>query len=1108
MVLLSDAVGATPRGTPLQIAQQPGTTSQDATRAAAERVYQEGEELYQQGTAESLRQAIGKWQEALKLWQQVDDKPGQANTLLGIGLVYSSLGEKQEALKYYNQALPIFRAVADRGGEATTLNNIGFVYDSLGEKQSALKYFNQALPISRAVGDRGGEATILTGIGLVYSSLGEKQEALKYYNQALPISRAVGDRGGEAATLNNIGLVYSSLGEKQEALKYFNQALPISRAVGDRGGEATILTGIGLVYSSLGEKQEALKYYNQALPISRAVGDRRGEAATLNNIGGVYYSLGEKQEALKYFNQALPITRAVEDRTMQATTLNNIGTIYNSLGEKQEALKCYNQALPILRAVGDRTMQATTLNNIGTVYNSLGEKQEALKYYNQALPIFRAVADRGGEATTLNNIGFVYDSLGEKQSALKYYNQALPIRRAVGDRGGEATTLNNIGLVYSSLGEKQEALKYYNQALPITRAVADRGGEATTLNNIGTVYNSLGEKQEALKYFNQALPIRRAVGDRGGEATTLSNMAFVERDRGNLQQAQTHIQAAIEIIEQLRTKIASQELRTSYFATVQGYYQFYIDLLMQLHKKDPSKGYDALALHMSERSRARVLLELLTEANAKIRTGVNPQLLAEEQNLEQQLDARDQLRQELLNKKAPTTAIQNLEKEIADLRSQYQELQTKIRTSSPKYAALKYPEPLKLPQIQQQLDSDTLLLQYSLGEERSYLWAVTPNSINSYELPGREAIETSAGKFKELLRKCQKPGIDCQKLPPEQKAKDFQEITQAATELSQLILAPVSGKLGKKRLVIVADGVLEEIPFTALSEPNQISQLEKSPHAGKSNYQPLLVYHEIVNLPSVTAIATHREDLNKRQAAPKTLAVLADPVFAVDDDRFTGKPSSLGPELNLDQSTLQKSARNLNRTGWGRLPGTRTEAEQILKLVLPSESLQAFDFDANYNLATSSKLKQYRFILFATHGFADPINPESSGIVLSQINKEGKPNLPSILRLRDIFNLDLGADLVVLSACETGLGKDVQGEGLVGLTRGLMYAGAKSAVVSLWQVNDTATSQLMPQFYTAMLQQKASPTTALRQAQLKLWQQENWRNPYYWAAFTLQGEWR
>ncbi|MEH2263260.1 CHAT domain-containing protein [Nostoc sp.] len=721
--------------------------------------------------------------------------------------------------------------------------------------------------------------------------------------------------------------------------------------------------------------------------------------------------------------------------------------------------------------------------------------RQAIVKWQQALKLWQQIDDKSQQALTLLSLGKVYNSLGEKQEALKYYNQALPLRRAVGDRGGEATTLSNLGSVYNSLGEKQEALKYYNQALPLRRAVGDRGGEAATLNNLGSVYNSLGEKQEALKYYNQALPISRAVGDKEGEATTLSNMAYLERDRGNLQQALAQVEAAIKIIEDLRTKVDSQELRASYFASKQDAYKFYIDLLMQLHKKDPSKGYDALALHISERSRARGLIELLTEANANIRKGVDPQLLAQEQDLRQKIDATAKLRQELPTQKAPTTVIQKLEQESANLLNQYRELQTKIRTTSPKYAALKYPDPLKLPQIQQQLDQDTLLLQYSLGKERSYLWAVTPNSLNTYELPGKEAIEKSAGRFQELLKKCQY--INCQDLPEDQKAKDLQEISQAATQLSQLILAPVAEKLGKKRLVIVADGALQEIPFAALSEPRQ-----------KSNYQPLLVNHEIVNLPSVTAIAIHRQDLKQRQPAPKTLAVLADPVFAANDQRFTGKPESLGPELNQERSRLRRSAKNLKRGEWGRLPGTLTEANQILKLVSPDQSLKAFDFDANYNWATSQTLKQYRFILFATHGFADPLNPELSGIILSQIDKQGKPQTPGILRLGDIFNLDWNADVVVLSACETGLGKDVQGEGLMGLTRGLMYAGARTAVVSLWQVNDTATSKLMPQFYTMMLQQKVSPTIALRESQLKLWQQKAWQNPYYWAAFTLQGEWR
>ncbi|MFN6538066.1 MAG: CHAT domain-containing protein [Nostoc sp. EkiNYC01] len=931
-VMLADAVGATPRNRGLQIAQQPETTQQNATRAAAERVFQEGDELFQQGTGESLRQAIVKLQEALKLWQQIDDKPGQALAFLGIGRVYDLLAEKQEALKYYNQALPIYRAVEDRKREATTLNNIGFVYDSLGEKQ------------------------------------------------------------------------------------------------------------------------QALSYYNQALPIYRGVEDRKGEATTLNNIGFVYYSLGEKQQALSY----------------------------------------YNQALPILRAVGDRRMEATTLNNIGIVYDSLGEKQQALSYYNQALPMLRAVGDRRMEAKTLNNIGIVYDSLGEKQQALLYYNQALSIRRAVGDREGEATTLNNIGAVYDSLGEKQQALSYYNQALPIRRAVEDRAGEATTLNNIGNVYSSLGEKQEALKYLNQALPIKRAVGDKQGEANTLFSMAFLESSRDNLKQAQTHIQAAIEIIEDLRTKIADQQLRASYFASVQGYYKFYTDLLMQLHKKDPSKGYDALALQVSDRSRARGLIELLTEANIDIKKGIDPKLLAEERRLQWQINAQEKLLSELASKKeTPEQVLTNTKQKIQDLLKQQRELEVKIRANNPEYADLKYPQPLTLKKIQQQLDKDTLLLQYSLGEERSYLWAVTPDSLYSYELPKRQQIDKAAKNlYDNYLRN---PGY--QGVSPEETAK-------AANELSQLILKPVADKLGQKRLVIVGDEALQYIPFAALTTSTKSTD--------GSDYQPLIVNHEIISLPSASTIAILRKQTTGRTKAPKTLAILADPVFSANDERVTGKSSNVANnniDQQLQESALKRSTRNIKRSEIQRLPGTEKEAQEILKLVSPSENIQAFGFDANYNWATNDQLSQYKILHFATHGFLDSTEPELSGIVLSLIDKQGKSQR-GFLRLADIFNLNFPAELVVLSACQTGLGEEVKGEGLVGLTRGLMYAGAARVVVSLWNVDDEATSLLMSQFYSQMLQQGKTPAAALRAAQLKMWSQEKWRNPYSWSAFTLLGEWR
>jgi len=483
----------------LKIAQSPA-----ATKENAERVFDEGMKLYQERSAESLRQAIQKWQEALSLYRVLNDKKNEAKTLVWIGFVYNSLGEKQKALDYYNEALPILRAVGDRGGEATTLNNIGAVYDALGEKQKALDYYNQALPIFRAAGDRRGEATTLNNIGGVYDDLGEKQKALDYYNQALPILRAVGDRGGEARTLNNIGAVYNALGEKQKALDFYNQALPIRLAVGDRGGEATTLNNIGAVYDDLGEKQKALDFYNQALPILRAVGDRRVEATTLNNIGAVYDDLGEKQKALDFFNQALPILRAVGDRRGEAITLNNIGRIYHGLGEKQKALDFYNQALPIRLAVGDRRGEATTLNNIGGVYDDLGEKQKALVFYNQALPIRRAVGDRRGEATTLNNIGILYRDTKKPLEAIKNLEQSvnliLQLRSGVA-RENRQTFLDSegspaIALIDLLITENQpkEAFTYANLA-----TVADLADYSRLVN----VKIANPEAQAAIDKWNQ-----------------------------------------------------------------------------------------------------------------------------------------------------------------------------------------------------------------------------------------------------------------------------------------------------------------------------------------------------------------------------------------------------------------------------------------------------------------------------------------------------------------------------------------------------------------------------------------------------------------------------
>ena len=633
----------------------------------------------------------------------------------------------------------------------------------------------------------------------------------------------------------------------------------------------------------------------------------------------------------------------------------------------------------------------------------------------------------------------------------------------------------------------RKAIAKFGEALKLYREVGDRSQEARTLNKIGLVYSKLGEKQKALEYYSQSLPLSRAVGDRSGEANTLINIAYVKATQGNLTEALTNIEASLKIIESLRTKVASPELRTSYFATVQNYYEFYIDLLMQLHKTQPKSGYDTKAFEASERSRARSLLELLQEANADIRQGVAPELLQKERSLQQQLDAQEKRRIEVLNRPNHIPAQEaELEQQRQTLIAQYQDIQTQIRTTSPRYAALTQPQPLTLTQIQQQiLDENTILLQYSLGKYRSYLWAVTKTSITSYELPKAADIEKVARNFRDTVTNRLYRNIP-------------NKVAEANNALSQIILQPAAAQLGQKRLLIVGDGVLNYLPFAALSLPRK---------SGENANPPLIVDHEIVLLPSASTLGILRQNYSDRQAPTRTLAILADPVFSGNDERVKNSSSATTQQAVESANPGLSRSRGDNGGQFNRLKFTRQEA-QIIKALVPANSrTESFDFEASRATATSPNLSQYKIIHFATHGLVNSTHPELSGVIFSLVDEKGKP-LNGFLRLTDIFNLKLAANLVVLSACQTGLGQNIQGEGMVGLTRGFMYAGAQRVVVSLWSVDDEGTATLMSSFYQGMLQKGLTPAAALRAAQLELWKESKWHSPYYWAAFTLQGEWR
>lgn len=915
---------------------------------------------------------------------------------------------------------------------------------------------------------------------------------------------------------------------RHKAIEKYQESVPLWHSAGDLQSEAIALYNIGNLYDGLGEYPKAIDFLNQALPLMRAAGNRQGEARTLNDIGYAYDSLGEKQKALEFYGQALPLKRSAGDRLGEATTLGNMGVVYMTMGESQKALDFYSQALPLMRAAGDRQGEAITLNNVGSTYQRLGEYRKALDIYNQVLSVMRELGDRQREAVALNNVGSMYQKLGEYQKALGFYNQALPLTRAAGDRGNEAVVLNNIGYTYNLLGEYQKALDFYDSSLALRRAIGDRYGVAVSLSNIGVAYGAMGEREKALDSLNQALQLYRDVKSPSGEANALYRIARVERDSGATGEALKHIEAALSLVEGMRTRVASQQLRASYFASVQDEYELYIDLLMRLHREHPGEGFGARALQASERARARGLLELLAEARADIRQGVDPTLLEREHSLEQTLASKAAGQTRLLGRRHTDEQAQAAAKEIDALTNEYEQVEAQIRETSPRYAALTQPAPLGLKEIQGQLlDADTLLLEYALGNERSYVWAVTPTSVAGYELPRRAEIETQARRLYDLLtaRNLRRVGETAEQRRARVADADAQ-YAATASRLSEMVLAPLAAQLGRsKRLLVASDGALSYVPFAALSDPATLKGRD-------GGIQPLVAAHEIVNLPSASVLMAERRATAGRKQPTQTLAVLADPVFEETDPRVTtvgkkpgksvvgiGQTSASGSRVaarksapQQTMSAVEQAARDVGADEGGllhirRLPFSRLEADSITALAPPKEELKATDFRASRQTATSGELARYRIVHFATHGFLDNEHPELSGIVLSLVDESGRP-VDGFLRLNEIYNLRLPADLVVLSACQTGLGKQIRGEGLVGLVRGFMYAGAKRVTASLWKVDDEATAELMRAFYKRMLKEGMRPAAALRAAQMEVARERRWQSPYYWAAFELQGEWK
>jgi CHAT domain-containing protein/tetratricopeptide (TPR) repeat protein len=892
------------------------------------------------------------------------------------------------------------------------------------------------------------------------------------------------------------------------AVERFREAASTWSQLGDRRLQMWAEHGVTVYLGDhLGRFEEARDTTARALATALDLRDEWAEALLRFEFGLSLRSLGQFDEGKEQFERALSLHRADRRDAEAGKVLAALGTFSSQAGEAQEGLDYMFEALRSFQAAGIPLYEALTRSQIAMAFLRLRDPEPALEQCRLALPALveepwllpgMSIAER---ATCLTTIGKAHLQLGDVARAREAYSEALAILKSIGRPFRTVLTYAGLGDVHAAEGDLAAAREAFASALG--RTGDDPFLEGAVQCRLGEVELRLGNATAARLAFEAAL----AVSPRAGALVTEcaeAGLGWVARDMGDLATAHRHAERALATGESVRARLLSDQTRSALLSAQQSRYELLIDVLMRQHEQEPSRGHDVAAFEMSERARARSLLELLAEGQVDVRRGVDPALLAEERSLRRRLNttAHEEAQARDAGKKDRADA---LARDVENLVGRLVETEARIRRVSPQYAALTQPQPLTLAEIRALvLDAETQLVQYALGEPRSYLWVASSTSVESFVLPGRPEIERAAWRVHELLSGSAAPAGR----NGEPEAREA-----AMRELSRLLLAPAVGALRGRRLLVVAPGALQYVPFASLPWPATAA------FAASGGVSPpvLLSRFEIVSAPSASVIATLRSEARGRDPADKVAAVFADPVFEASDPRVSpplaGSPGTavevasraVGPAGPLEQAL--RGLRAVRGGGLGRLPFTRREAEVIAALLPPGRALTATGFEASREAATNPRLGEYRIVHFATHGLLNTPRPELSGVVLSLVDRAGRSQ-DGFLRLHDVYNLKLGADLIVLSGCQTALGKDLGGEGLIGLARGFMYAGARDVVASLWQVDDESTAELMKRFYRAMLKEGRRPAEALRIAQLEMARHRRWSAPFYWAGFVLQGEWQ
>lgn len=882
-------------------------------------------------------------------------------------------------------------------------------------------------------------------------------------------------------------------GSSSDQLAGYRRAADLAVRAGEPFLASLALRDAGALLRDLDRSAEAPPVFYRALELAREARSTYLEDGILNRWGLALLDRGQVASAEDRFRLALAGSRAAGDRRGEASALNNLAMVEETAGEPHRAIEQYLELIPVWRELGDQESLGATLLNLGKAYGLLDHHEEALARFEEGLDVARAQRDSKLEAGLLAAKGWVEYQRGEARRGVEPLRRALEIYRRIGVRNGETGVLDRLGTLLQEVGELQAAEESYEQALALSEDGGSPWDAASTLANLGCLAVTAGHPEQALHRLAEARHRFETLYDPKAQAQVEYCEARAHRSLGDLEQASASVERALAIVDELRGTARREGYRYQPIWLWQDYAELEIDLLLERSFATGEGDGDALARRAFERAdlaRARNLFELVLESAVHVRAGADENLLQREREIQARLNLERERLRDLERSSAGLTAS---EERLRSLSLELERARAAIRAADPRYAELAKPQPVGVDALQKLLEPGTLVLSYALEQGNLYLFAVTPQTFEVHRLPPRGLVEHQAAALYENLR---------------YRSRDQVQGQLTAQVLAAQLLPPGVIPAGTRRLMIMADGLLHYVPFGLLPSPGSVEE--------SGGQRRLLDEYEISYAPSASVLAVLARRDGARPRAPETLAMVADPIFTLDDDRWTatvsespaspwGAQGSRVPPAS--SSTSPSRGIELERLPEGplpRLPWTHVEAEQILALVPSSKRWAIEGWRANKTAVLEAPLDRFRIVHFATHALIDERFPELSGMVLSRVDREGHA-IDGDLQLHEIYGLQLSADLVVLSGCQTALGKRVRGDGLLSLTRGFLYAGASEVLVSLWPVDDEATAALMTELYRGLLERHETPAQALRAAQRSIAATERWSDPYYWAAFVLQG---